>query len=59
MRCFDIAIISRLINVKTILNIISAVLFITSILKPQELTWNHLGGPMGGCIGDFGIDSQR
>jgi photosystem II stability/assembly factor-like uncharacterized protein len=43
--------------VKTTLKIF-LFLFIAAILKPQELTWHHLGGPMGGCIGDFAIDSQ-
>jgi hypothetical protein len=43
--------------VKTTLKIF-LFLFIATILKPQELNWHHLGGPMGGCIGDFGIDSR-
>ena len=32
--------------------------FLTSFIKSQELRWNHLGGPMGGCVGDFDIDSK-
>lgn len=33
-------------------------LFLTSFVNSQELNWNHLGGPMGGCVGDFSIDSK-
>lgn len=36
----------------TLLSVTSANLY------PQELIWKHLGGPMGGCIGDMDLNSQ-
>lgn len=27
-------------------------------IKAQELSWKHTGGPMGGIVGDLGIDSK-
>lgn len=42
---------------KTIIKIFSVLLFLSPLL-PQQLNWNHLGGPMGGAIGDIAINSK-
>lgn len=49
-----------------ILSVSSLTLFfivVNSIFLPktnlaQQLVWHHLGGPMGGCIGDMDLNSQ-
>lgn len=38
--------------------IISFLLILSQSLLAQQLEWNHLGGPMGGIVGDMDIDSQ-
>ncbi|MCH7772172.1 MAG: hypothetical protein IIA49_14355, partial [Bacteroidetes bacterium] len=41
----------------TLIKIFSFLLFLSTLL-PQQLNWSHLGGPMGGAIGDIAINSK-
>ena len=42
---------------KSLIKIFSFLLFLSTLL-PQQLNWSHLGGPMGGAIGDIAINSK-
>ena len=51
---FNILLISLLTLFIILFNFISS----PQIILPQELIWHHLGGPMGGAIGDIAINSK-
>jgi photosystem II stability/assembly factor-like uncharacterized protein len=44
--------------IKRVKIFLSILIMLSDIIYSQQLIWKHLGGPMGGCIGDMAINSK-